>query len=83
MGARVALHRLEYRRFCKLLRKWRTAASLSQAQLATKLNKPPSYVHKCEVGERRLDPLEFFAWCRGCGIDPKDAAGRVESEVRG
>lgn len=53
---------------------------MSQADLAAKLGKPPSYVHKCEVGERRIDPLEFIAWCRGCKTDPKDWISRVERE---
>jgi hypothetical protein len=69
MGAR-AQHRIEYRRLCELLRKLRTDAKLSQAKLAATLRKPPSYVHKCEVGDRRVDPLEFLDWCRACGVDP-------------
>jgi Helix-turn-helix domain len=73
-----AQHRVEYRRFLELLRKWRTDADLSQAKLAAKLKKPPSYVHKCEVGERRVDPLEFIDWCRACGMQPDAALLRVE-----
>ena len=72
MGAR-AQHRPEYRCFTKLLRQWRTEAGMSQAQLAQKLSKPPSYVHKCEVGDRRIDPLEFVRWCRACRIGPEVA----------
>jgi len=46
--------------------------------LALKLKKPPSFVHKCEVGDRRIDPLEFIAWCRACGIDPSKGIKEVE-----
>lgn len=69
MGSR-AQHRLQYRRFCELLRNWRVEAGFSQAKLAAKLGKPPSFVHKCEVGDRRIDPLEFIDWCRACGLAP-------------
>ncbi len=43
---------------------------MSQAKLATRLKKPPSFVHKCKVGERHIDPLEFIDWCRACGLAP-------------
>jgi predicted transcriptional regulator len=66
-------HSLAYRRLCASLRKWRVAAGLTQRALAARLRKPPSFVHKCEVGDRRIDPLEFVAWCRACGVDPAEA----------
>jgi transcriptional regulator with XRE-family HTH domain len=36
----------------------RKKAGLSQAELAKQLGKPPSYVGKYELGERRLDVIE-------------------------
>lgn len=54
---------------CRLLHDWRTAAELTQRGLAARLKKPPSYVHKVEVGDRRIDPIEFIAWCRACGVE--------------
>lgn len=24
-------------------------------------------VHRSEIGDRRIDPVEFAAWCRACG----------------
>jgi hypothetical protein len=32
-----------------------------------------------QVGERRIDPIEFIAWCRTCGID---AAAGIEQVQR-
>lgn len=69
MGAR-AQHSLAYRRLCATLRKWRSDAELTQRQLAAKLRKAPSFVHKCEVGDRRIDPIELLAWWRACGVNP-------------
>jgi transcriptional regulator with XRE-family HTH domain len=78
MGAR-ALHRPEYRRFCRELRAWRIAAGQTQRDLAERLKKPASYVHKTEVGERRIDPIEFIAWCRACGLSPSKMVDHIET----
>lgn len=37
----------------------RKAAGLTQVQLADKLGRPQSFVAKYEVGERRIDVVEF------------------------
>jgi predicted transcriptional regulator len=72
MGAR-AQHSPAYRRLCQLLRRWRTDSDLTQRALASRLRKPASFVHKTEVGDRRIDPVEMVAWCRACEVDPLDA----------
>lgn len=69
MGAR-AQHSLGYRRMCQQLRQWRLDAGLTQRALAVKLRQVHSYVYKVEARERRIDPVEFAAWCRACGISP-------------
>jgi hypothetical protein len=33
----------------------------NERQLAKRLRKPHSYVHKVEVGDQRIDPIEFIA----------------------
>ncbi len=78
MGSSV-LHRLPYRRLCRLLREWRNASGLTQRAMGKRLRRPASYVHKCEVGERRIDPLEFIEWCRACGKSPPAALRAIES----
>lgn len=79
MGAR-AQHTPGYRRLCRHLRKWRTDRGMTQRDLAAKLKKPPSYVHKVEVGDRRIDPMEFIAWCRSCGLIPSQCLSAVENQ---
>jgi predicted transcriptional regulator len=80
MGARV-LHTPAYRRLCELLRGWRLKAELTQRDLAARLKKPPSYVHKTEVGERRIDPVELVRWCRACELKPTTAISQIEGIV--
>jgi transcriptional regulator with XRE-family HTH domain len=80
MGARP-LHTPIYRRLCALLRKWRNGAGLTQRALALRLKKPPSYVHKTEVGDRSIDPIEFIAWARACGLKPIAALAALEREI--
>lgn len=69
---------MAYRRLCGLLRQWRHAAGLTQRALAHRLRKPHSYVHKVEVGDRRIDPVELIAWCRACGVEPSAAIVEIE-----
>jgi len=80
LGARPQ-HLPAYRRLCALLRQLRSDAKLSQRDLAAKLEKQPSFVHKCEVGDRRIDPVELILWCRACGIAPIQALADLEKQV--
>jgi hypothetical protein len=68
MGARTL--DLDYRKMRVLLKQWRTEAKLTQRCMAERLRKPHTYVYKVEVGDRRIDPLEFIYWCKACGVDP-------------
>jgi len=77
MGAR-AQHAPAYRKMCRLLREWRDQANLTQRTLAGRLRKPHSYVWKVESGERRIDPIEFIAWCRACGKTPAAVIEQLE-----
>lgn len=51
-----------------LLRKVRTEAHLTQAQVAEKIGQTQSYVSKYETGEQRLDLIELEAVCNAVGI---------------
>lgn len=52
------VHSAGYQRFLKRLKQARLDAGLTQAQVASKLRKPQSFVSKIEAGERRLDFVE-------------------------
>lgn len=60
----------------RLLAEVRVAAGLTQAQLASRLNRPQSFVAKYEIGERRLDVIEFCAVARSLNQEPITLLGR-------
>jgi DNA-binding XRE family transcriptional regulator len=59
----------------------RTKAGLTQRQLADKLDRERSLVGRLELGERRLDLVEFFWVCRACGADPAKEASRLMRQL--
>lgn len=59
----------KYDRFRLLMIEARKSADLTQAELATKLSRPQSFVSKYERGERRLDVVEFLEVARALGMD--------------
>jgi transcriptional regulator with XRE-family HTH domain len=66
-------HAASYRSVPRLLRDAREGANLTQRDLARRLNRSQPWVHKSELGERRVDISEFLEWCLGCGVDPEKA----------
>ena len=41
-----------------------------------------TYVHKVETSDRRIDPIEFIAWWRACGLEPDSALREVAATRR-
>jgi transcriptional regulator with XRE-family HTH domain len=60
-----------------MLRGMRETAGLTQRALADKLKMHNSMVHRSEIGDRRIDPVEFAAWCRACHVDPAEAIQKL------
>jgi len=52
------------------LRALRQRHRLTQAEVASRLGKPQSFVSKYEKGERRLSVIEFIDVVRALGDDP-------------
>lgn len=65
-----SIYSRQLERLCELLAEARTDAGLTQRDLAERLKRPRSYIGKIEVGERRLDVVEFLALCNALEIDP-------------
>lgn len=62
-----------------LLRQLRLDSNLRQADLATLLRQPQSFVSKYESGERRLDILELRQICDALGVTLLDFVRRFEN----
>jgi len=64
----------------------RQEAGVTQAQLATRMSRPQSFVSKVERRERRVDPVEFHDWAIALALDPvqlfQRLAGRLERDER-
>jgi transcriptional regulator with XRE-family HTH domain len=58
-----SLHTPEYEYFCSLMVRAREDACLTQTEVALRLGRPQSFVAKYELGERRLDVVEFIEIC--------------------
>ena len=66
---------------CNLLVELWRAAGLTQRELAAKLNRERNLVGRLEVGERRLDVVEFYWICKACGVNPDVVAGNLMREL--
>jgi transcriptional regulator with XRE-family HTH domain len=75
-------HASSYRSVPTMLRGMREAASLTQRDLATRLQRTQPWVHKSEIGERRVDISEFLEWCIGCGVEPLAAFKELIAQRR-
>ncbi len=65
-----------------LLRSAREKAGLSQRALAELLDVHHSWVAKVEIGERRLDVVEFIGLARAIGVDPVRLFRKVARTAR-
>jgi transcriptional regulator with XRE-family HTH domain len=64
-------HTAAYRRLLDVLVAARKEAGVTQQGLARRLDRPQSYVSKIELGERRIDVIEFLEVCRALEADPQ------------
>jgi len=64
----------------KALVEMREKAGLTQRALAEKLGKAHSFVAKYELGDRRIDIVEFYWICVACEASPLKETARL---VRG
>jgi transcriptional regulator with XRE-family HTH domain len=66
-----------------LLREVRREAGLRQADVATKLGVPQSFVSNYESGERRLDILELREICDALATTLPNFIQRLEKKLKG
>lgn len=61
----------------------RIEAGLSQKDVAERLGRPPSFVAKYELGERRLDVVEFIEIAEAVSFDPVSVIREVQQTPPG
>jgi transcriptional regulator with XRE-family HTH domain len=59
------------------IRGMRERAGLAQRELGRKLGREHSFISKCELGERRIDIVEFYWICEACGANPEAEARKI------
>lgn len=65
----------------KVLRQIREEAGLTQAELASKIEHPQSYVSKYENGERRLNIVDLVVLCEALNVSLTSFAAKLEKEL--
>ncbi|TAK39918.1 MAG: XRE family transcriptional regulator [Lysobacteraceae bacterium] len=60
----------EYQLLRRLLVDARESAGLSQAEVAGRLGRAQTFVSKYELGDRRLDVIDYLQVCDSIGADP-------------
>ena len=59
------------------IREVRERSGLTQRELCRKLGREHSFISKCELGERRIDMVEFYWICEACGAPPEKEAAKL------
>ena len=75
-------HSAQYRQLLARMRAARETRGITQEELARRLGKPQSYVSKAEMGERRLDVVEYLHFMRAVDGEPHALLREIESEYR-
>ena len=75
-------HSAQYRDLIVRMRAERQARGVTQEELARRLGKPQSYVSKAEMGERRLDVVEYLQFMRAIDGEPHALLREIEAEYR-
>lgn len=71
----------EYQTLRALLVQAREEAGLSQAEVAERLGRAQTFVSKYELGDRRLDVIDYLRVCDVLGIDPGKSLKRIQGRV--
>ena len=75
-----SIHSKQYQMLISWLKDARKAQGLTMRDLAKKLEVPHSFVGKVEQCERRIDVIEYMAYCRALGLSPIDGISYLEKQ---
>ena len=72
-----ALRSHRHRALCASIVAARKSAGLSQHELAVRLKTSQTVIARIELGERRIDVIEFIDLARALRIDPRDILAQL------
>ncbi|MCC6740115.1 MAG: helix-turn-helix transcriptional regulator [Planctomycetia bacterium] len=55
---------------------------MTQRALAERLEVPRSFVARLELGDRRVDLVEFIWICQACGVSPDKTAAQLLRDMQ-
>jgi Predicted transcriptional regulator len=67
--------------FLHFIRQARLDSGLTQQEMAKALNKPQSFVSKYEIGERKIDVIEFIEICKVLKLDSGDFLNQIKRKI--
>ncbi|MET3761693.1 helix-turn-helix transcriptional regulator [Sphingomonas sp. UYEF23] len=73
----------DYRTLIDTLALLRRELGISQRELARRIGKPPSFINKTELFERRLDVLEFIVIAEAMDRKPDQLLGALRTNLSG
>lgn len=77
-----SVYQREYVLFLDLLRRYRAESGLTQTQLAERLQQTQSFVSKCERGERRMDVIDLYRFCRAMDTSIVDFVSDLDVAIQ-
>ena len=80
---RKSIHTAQYRTFLRELIQAREGVGVTQVELAKRLRVGQSAISKVERGERRLDAVELYSWCRALKVPFREFTARLDERLRG
>ena len=72
------IYESEYAAMLVMLRDRRLNAGMTQRELAQRMGVSRLFVGRCERGDRRIDIIEFLAFCRALDLNPKALIAELE-----
>ncbi|WP_129543269.1 helix-turn-helix domain-containing protein [Serratia sp. 1D1416] len=74
-----SIHSPEMQALLSWLRETRESQGLSMREMGERIGRPHSFIQKVEVGERRLDVVEFIWYCEALGVQPQTGMSIVQN----
>jgi len=71
----------DYARLRQWLREQRNAKGVTMRELAERMDVIHSWIGKVELGERRLDVIEYIRYCKALEVDPHDGLSQIGHRI--